>query len=93
MPPQADSRSTAAPAEMTLAMLAIAHPGFRVTMQARRYWRSPRFEAVRRNGAEPGLYAVITSDADELHAALTADAARTRFAEPAPPLRGAQEAL
>ncbi|HUC57973.1 MAG TPA: hypothetical protein VMA95_11265, partial [Streptosporangiaceae bacterium] len=67
--------------EMNLILLTIAHPNFRITVEDRWFWRRPRYQAVRANPAEPGLYCLITTDPDELNDALTADKAH----RPCPP--------
>lgn len=54
---------------MDLSLLAIAFPAFTITCHPNG-WREPRWEAVRRNPADPGLYAAITPDLAELHAIL-----------------------
>ena len=52
-------------------LLTIAYPAFTITRQ-HYAWRQPRWEAIRKNPAEPGLYAAITPDIDELRAVLAA---------------------
>jgi hypothetical protein len=51
--------------------LTSAYPAFAITRQ-HYTWRKPRWEAVRKNPREPGLYAAITPDVDELRAVLAA---------------------
>jgi hypothetical protein len=72
-------------------LLTIAYPAFTITRQ-HYTWRNPRWEAVRKNPAAPGLYAVITPDLDELSAVLAATitikagpGARVRPPDPEPP--------
>jgi hypothetical protein len=62
-------------------LLTIAYPAFTITRQ-HYTWRKPRWEAVRKNPAATGLYAVITPDLDELSAALAVTI--TIKAEPGP---------
>jgi hypothetical protein len=64
---------------LTLAQMA-AHPVFKVSLSP--HWTRPRWELVRRNGADPGLYCLITADLNEVVAALTA--AETEPAGPGP---------
>jgi hypothetical protein len=63
--------------DLNLTLLRIAHPEFRFC-QYTRGGRGLRWAAVRRNGADPGLYAAVTGDLDELHTALAADQAQAR---------------
>ena len=52
-------------------LLTLAYPAFTIT--GHQYtWRRPRWEAVRKNTAEPGLYAVVTPDLGELADVLAA---------------------
>jgi len=67
-------------------LLILAYPAFTITRQTCT-WRKPRWEAVRKNTADPGLYAVITPDLDELAAVLAATITVTT--PPAPPAREA----
>jgi hypothetical protein len=67
---------------MDLTLLMTAFPAFTITCYPHG-WREPRWEAVRRNPADPGLYAVITPDLAELHAIL----ATTELAAPEPSTR------
>jgi len=63
--------ATAADADemnLTLAQIA-AHSDFTVSYHAHR--TRPRWELRRKNGAEPGLYCLITDDISELAAAFT----------------------
>jgi hypothetical protein len=60
-------------------LLTLAYPAFTITCH-HHTWRRPRWEAIRKNTAEPGLYAAITPDLDELAATLAA----TITARPAP---------
>lgn len=62
---------------LTLAQMA-AHPVFKVSLSP--HWTRPRWEIVRRNGADPGLYCLITADLNEVVAALA-----TAGVEPADP--------
>jgi hypothetical protein len=55
-----------------LSLLTLAYPAFIITRQ-HCTWRRPRWEIVRKNPADPGLYAVITPDLDELRAILAAN--------------------
>lgn len=57
--------------KMDLSLLVAAFPAYTFTCHPHG-WRGPRWEAVRRNPADPGLYALITADLSELHAILTA---------------------
>jgi hypothetical protein len=52
-------------------LLTIAYPQFTITRH-HQPWRWPRWEAVRKDAREPGLYAAITPDLDELAAVLAA---------------------
>jgi hypothetical protein len=52
-------------------LLTLAYPAFTITRQ-HYTWRRPRWEAIRKDPAASGLYAVITPDLDELAAALAA---------------------
>jgi hypothetical protein len=61
----------AAPDDTSLALLTITYPAFTITCHTYG-WRQPRWQAVRKNPADPGLYAIITPDLDELHATLAA---------------------
>jgi hypothetical protein len=56
--------------EMNLALLVVAYPAFKFSWYLHPS-REPRWAAVRKNAADPGLYAVVTPDLNELHAALT----------------------
>jgi hypothetical protein len=56
----------------SLAALAVAYPGFTISRD-RRGWRGPRWTATRRNSADPGLYALVTTDLSELCTALRQD--------------------
>ena len=70
-------------------LLTLAYPAFTITCQ-HYTWRKPRWEAVRKNPREPGLYAAITPDMDELRAVLAATAtpgSQARPPEPGPPVR------
>jgi hypothetical protein len=76
--------------------LTSAYPAFAITRQ-HYTWRKPRWEAVRKNPREPGLYAAITPDVDELRAVLAATITTTtrpgpqeRPPEPGPPFRPAE---
>jgi hypothetical protein len=62
---------------LTFAQIA-AHPVFKVSLIP--HWTRPRWELVRRNGADPGLYCLITADLNEVVAVLA-----TAGAEPADP--------
>lgn len=72
--------------EVNLILLQIAYPQFWFWWFARGGRRRRRWAAVRKNGADPGLYAVVTADLDGLAAALagTGPAAGThpQHAEP-----------
>jgi hypothetical protein len=61
------------PREVRPDQLAVTYPAFAITCQPRG-WRGVQWEAIRKNGAEPGLYAVITADLAELGAVLAAAA-------------------
>jgi hypothetical protein len=65
-----------------LLLAAIAFPAFTITCHPHG-WRQPRWEAVRKQGTSPGLYAVITPDPGELIAILTT--ASTQHAQPSEP--------
>jgi hypothetical protein len=52
-------------------LLTIAYPAFRITRHDGTC-RPSRWEAVRKNPVDPGLYAVITPDLDEIRAVLAA---------------------
>jgi DMSO/TMAO reductase YedYZ heme-binding membrane subunit len=74
-------------------LLTLAYPAFTITCH-HHTWRKPRWEAVRKNTADPGLYAIVTPDLAELAAALAATITtprrqperRTReHLQPAPP--------
>jgi hypothetical protein len=52
-------------------LLILAYPAFTITCH-HYTWRRPRWEAVRKNTAEPGLYAVVTPDLGELADVLAA---------------------
>lgn len=71
-----------------LSLLTLAYPAFTITRQ-HYTWRRPRWEIVRKNPGEPGLYAVITPDLEELRAILAANvttqAAPRSAAAPAAP--------
>jgi hypothetical protein len=69
MPPTPGLPAT--PDDTNLALLTIAYPAFTITCHPHG-WRQPRWEAVRKNSAHPGLYALITPDLDELRATLAA---------------------
>ncbi len=59
--------------EMNLGLLMIAYPQFAVTALAwpgRSRWR---WQVIRRNPADPGLYAIITPDLTEAYQAMAAD--------------------
>jgi hypothetical protein len=56
---------------MNLALLVLAYPAFAFSWYPHA-WREPRWAAVRKNAADPGLYALVTPDLGELHATLTA---------------------
>jgi hypothetical protein len=60
--------------EVNLTLLRIAYPQFWFWRFARGGRHRLRWTAVRKNGADPGLYAVVTADLSELAAALAADA-------------------
>jgi hypothetical protein len=66
--------------QVNLALLALTYPAFRIGLEPGRSHR-PRWSAVRKHRAAPGLYAVITPDLDELHAVL---ATASQSAEPGP---------
>jgi hypothetical protein len=55
---------------MNLALLVVAYPAFMFSWYQHPS-REPRWAAVRKNAADPGLYALVTPDLSELHAALT----------------------
>jgi hypothetical protein len=63
--------------EVRLAALAAAYPEFRLSKRTRPGDHRPRWELVRNNAAELGLYALITTDLAELTAALEAATGRT----------------
>jgi hypothetical protein len=68
-PPTSPSANRAVD-EMNLAVLVVTYSAF--TFSWCPYpWREPRWAAVRKNAADPGLYALVTPDLSELHAALT----------------------
>jgi hypothetical protein len=73
----------ASPSDLDLPMLAVAFPAFTITCHPHG-WREPRWEAVRKQSAEPGLYAVVTPDQAELLTILTA-AQSAWPPEPGPP--------
>ena len=65
-------RGTGIADEMNLGLLMIAYPQFAVTALAwpgRSRWR---WQVVRRNAADPGLYAIITPDLTEAYQAIAA---------------------
>jgi hypothetical protein len=64
-------------------LLTLAYPAFTITRHPCT-WRRPRWEAVRKNTTEPGLYAVITPDLDELATVLAATITITTQAAPPP---------
>jgi hypothetical protein len=68
--------------DLNLALLQIAYPEFRFWHFTRGEHRL-RWAAVRRNGADPGLYAAVTGDLNELGAALAGDQAQARPAQQA----------
>jgi hypothetical protein len=68
-PPTSPPASTAV-REMNLALLVVAYPAFTFSWYPHPS-REPRWAAVRKNAADPGLYALVTPDLSELHAALT----------------------
>jgi hypothetical protein len=72
--------------EMNLALLVIAYPQFAITAIPGR--RRPRWEVVRRNSADPGLYAIITDNLTEAYQAMAADAPP---AIPLPPAASLQQ--
>jgi hypothetical protein len=57
--------------DVHLSLLTMAYPAFTITRQ-HYAWRKPRWEIVRKNPQDPGLYAAITPDLDELRAILDA---------------------
>jgi hypothetical protein len=61
--------------QMSLAMLAVSYPEFRITLEPHG-WHELRWAAVRVTAADPGLYAVITPDLGELRAVLAAAVGR-----------------
>ena len=65
--------------DLNLALLQIAYPEFRFWQFTREH--RLRWAAVRRNGADPGLYAAVTGDLSELGAALAGDQAQARPAQ------------
>lgn len=72
--------------QVNLILLQIAYPQFWFWRFARG-GRRLRWAAVRKNGADPGLYTMVTADLDELAAALAADAGpavgpHPQYAEP-----------
>ena len=71
MPPPTNPPAQASSDEMNLALLVVAYPAFAFSWHPHA-WREPRWAAVRKNAADPGLYAVVTPDLGELHATLTA---------------------
>jgi hypothetical protein len=58
------------PPDLDLSLLAFAYPAFTITCHPYT-WREPRWEAVRKHGTDPGLYAVITPELGELLSILT----------------------
>jgi len=58
-----------------LSLLTALYPAFRFRRE-RLGPRGPRWVAVRRNGRDPGVHTVITSDLGELRAALDQEARR-----------------
>lgn len=71
--PRAHQPQAGSADEINLGLLAIAYPQFRFSQHTRPRDPRPRWELVRTNPG-PGLYALITTDLHELHAALTRDA-------------------
>jgi hypothetical protein len=53
--------------EMNLGLLRYAHPEFSFSFLMLGWGPELRYEAVSKNPAAPGLYAVITTDPGELH--------------------------
>jgi hypothetical protein len=74
--------------ELDMGMLMLAYPQFAITAIPGR--RRVRREIVRRNSADPGLYAVITDDLAEAYAALAADAPPAACLPPANSPEGAR---
>ena len=58
--------------ELNLGLLRYAHRGFAVGFLIPGWSPEVRYEAVSKNPAAPGLYAVITTDPGELHEILKA---------------------
>jgi hypothetical protein len=67
-------------------LLTLAYPAITITCH-HHTWRKPRWEVVRKNNADPGLYTIVTPDLDELAAVLAATITIT--IPPAPPVREA----
>jgi hypothetical protein len=69
--------------EMNLGLLAIAYPQFAIS--ALPGGRRLRWQVVRRNATDPGLYAIITPDLTEAYQAMAADAPPAACPEEARP--------
>jgi len=80
--PRTHQPSAGSADEINLGLLAIAYPQFRFSQHTRPRDPRPRWELVRKNAARPGLYALITADLNEMHAALTGDAVLAAGGQP-----------
>jgi hypothetical protein len=69
--------------DVHLALLTISYPAFTITRQHYAS-RRPRWEIIRKNPQEPGLYALITPDLAEARVILAANA-QAYPPEPGPP--------